>query len=211
MTDALGNVTTNTYDAPGNVVSVTDANGSAAITLDTQYYRDIRKAFGIIDASGEGKLVAALTQSNKDLLLASFTTRYEYDKNNRLLTETRPLLAGQTLPHTVLHRYDANGNEIETTDEHGHITRYVFDKDDRNVLITDANSINTVFQYDSRDNVTTIAIGVQASVNAAGQVVIADASGAQVSTFVYDEFSQLIAKTDGLGNTMHYEYDRIGN
>ncbi len=150
--DALGFVTRRAVDAPGNVVSVTDANGNA--------------------------------------------TRFDYDRNNRLVKETNALLG------TVLHKFDANGNEVETTDEKGNVTRFSFDKDNNQVMVSDANGIETVFTYDSRHNQTSIAIGVQAALDANGRPVISDASQGQVTTFVYDEFNQIVSSTDGVGNAL---------
>ncbi len=83
---------------------------------------------------------------------------------------------GPPIRYTVLHQYDANGNEVSTTDENGHVTTYAFDKDDRIVMVTDGNGIKTVFTWDSRDNQTQIAIGVNAHLDASGHVVIDSAS-----------------------------------
>lgn len=158
QTDAMGFITRKTLDAPGNVVSVTDANGN--------------------------------------------TTQYDYDRNNRLVKETRPLLPGQATPFTVEHKFDANGNEVETTDENGKTTKYAFDKDDNLVMVSDPNGIETVFTYDSRHNQTSIAIGVQAALDAAGRPVVGDSSQGQVTSFVYDEFNQIVSTTDGVGNAL---------
>jgi len=207
--DALGNATRRSYDAPGNVTSITDANGH--------------------------------------------TTSFEYDRNDRLVTEIRPQVTdpvtGLPTRYTVLHAYDANGNEVATTNERGQTERFVFDKDDRRVLFTDANGIHTVYRYDSRDHVVEIAVGVEAHVEPDGRVVIDDASQGAVTTRSFDEFGQLVSETDAAGNalvtsdaplyqrmrvqldfaaaladlsaadraalleqfTRHYAYDRVGN
>src|SRR5262249_8380580 len=161
-TDALGKVSSMTYDAPGNVVSVTDADG------------------------------------NK--------TDYEYDKKNRLVRETKPTvidpLTGQPVRYTILHQYDANGNEVATTDENGHVRTFSFDKDDRMVMATDGNGVKTVFTWDARANQTQIAIGVDAHLDATGKVVIDSSTQAAVTSYVYDEFNQFVAITDAVGNAL---------
>ena len=107
QTDALGYVTRNAIDAPGNVAAVTDANGNRTrVRIRPQ------------QPAGQGDPPAA-----------------DPDRPRR---------------YTVLHRFDANGNEIETTDENGKVTRYAFDKDNSVVMVSDPNGIKTVFTYDSR-------------------------------------------------------------
>ena len=160
--DALGNVLSRTYDAPGNVVSVTDRNGR--------------------------------------------TTDFEFDRANRLLRETAPAVTdpvtGLPTRYQITHAYDANGNQVSVTDRNGHQSTMAYDRVNRLVMRTDANGIQTVFSYDSRDNRTQLAIGVSAHLDADSRVVIDNAQLAQVTTFAYDEFSQLVAQTDGVGNAL---------
>ena len=78
--------------------------------------------------------------------------------------------------------------------------------------MTDGNGIKTVYAYDSRDNRTSISIGVLALfLDASNHVVIDNLNGAHAKTFGYDEFNQLTSETDGLGFTESYTYDRVGN
>src|SRR5262249_9561171 len=143
------------------------------------------------------------------------TTSYAYDGDNRLLIETQPAVlnpvTGQLVSYTIRHQYDANGNLIAVTDQNGHTVRTVFDKDNRAVLLSDANGIQTVYTYDSRGDRTSVQIGVQAHVDAAGRVVVDSAQDAQVETYTYDEFNQVVAKTDGMHFTERNTYDRAGN
>ena len=131
------------YDEENQLIAEVDALGGA-----------VRYAY---DAPGN---VIALTDENGN------TTNFEFDRNNRTLKETKPEVTdpvtGSPTRYTILHRYDANGNEIASTDENGHTTTFAFDKDNRVVLVTDANGIKTVFTYDSRNNVTHVTIGAQA-------------------------------------------------
>ncbi|HWO55972.1 MAG TPA: hypothetical protein VNN55_00215, partial [bacterium] len=171
------------YDEEDQLISQTDAQGH------TTRYR--------YDAPGNR---AAVTDANGN------TTDFEYDKNNRLVKEIRPAVidprTGVATRYTVLHQYDANGNEIATTDENGHTTRFTFDKDDRLAMVEDANGLKTVYAYDSRHNRTRVSIGVQAHLDPTGHIVIDSVENAQVTSFVYDEFNQLIAKTDGVAHAL---------
>ena len=43
---------------------------------------------------------------------------------------------------------------------------------------------------------------VIAHIDANGRIVVDSAADAQVTSYVYDEFKQLVAKTDGVGNAL---------
>jgi hypothetical protein len=65
-------------------VAVTDAMAWALATSDAQYYIDMRKSLGMVDANGNGLLVAALDEARKESLRNYFTTTYGYDDPGRL-------------------------------------------------------------------------------------------------------------------------------
>src|SRR5262249_42780879 len=134
------------------------------------------------------------------------TTNYTFDRDNRQLVVTRPAvtdpLTGNPVRYTVQYQYDANGNRIAVTDENGHTTTTAYDKDNRAILITDPNGVKTVYSYDSRGNRTSVQIGVAAHLSSAGAVVIDSVENAQVTTYAYDEFNQVVATTDGVGNAL---------
>jgi YD repeat-containing protein len=150
--------------------------------------------------------IATITDGNGN------TTVFEYDLNNRLIREILPAVPGENgdplndttwVNHEVLHTFDAFGNETEVVDANGGIVRLVFDRDNRNIRIEQANEgdtgniVVTSFGYDANDNVTTIRIDG------------ADTAVAQVSTYVYDKFDQLIAEIDGVGNALATSNDPL--
>lgn len=183
LTPALRQILKFSYDEEDQLISQTDAEGN----VTTFAYDAPGNRIAAVDANGHA-------------------TEFEYDGNNRLIREIRPEVidpqTGAPVRYTVEHIYDANGNEIETVDENGHRTRFSFDKDNQVVMVEDANGIKTVFEYDSRHNRTAVMIGVDASVDAAGGISVGDVSDAQITRFIYDEFNQLIAQTDGMGNAL---------
>lgn len=176
-TDAEGETTRYGYDAVGNRISVTDALGQ--------------------------------------------TTEYEYDHNNRVVREIKPAVidpvTGAARRYTLEYGYDHNGNAISVTNENGATSRAFFDKNDRQILLEDANGVFTRYTYDAVGQRTSVAIGVDMARNDEGELILADnvATGqseyqlasldsAQVRSYQYDEFGQLIAETDGVGNALQY-------
>ncbi len=171
------------YDEEDQLISQTDAEGNV-----TEYaYDGVGNRISVTDAEGH-------------------STDYEYDGNNRLVREIRAEVSdpesGDAVRYTVEHRFDANGNEVETIDANGQSTRYTFDRNDRTVMVEDANGIKSVYRYDSRGNRTAVWIGVGAQQNAEGRIEITEQSQAQLTRYRYDEFNQLVSKTDGMGNAL---------
>jgi YD repeat-containing protein len=209
-TDAIGNVNQYRFDANLNQIQIVIG---AQLAADKR--RVLRFSFDEEDQRiAEYDALNGATRYTRDAVgnivargdANGNTTDYSFDRNNRLVKETFAAVidpaTGLSVRHTVLHQFDGNGNQIATTDENGRITRYSFDKDNRLVMLEDANAIKTVFSYDSRHNSTSVMIGVQAHMDTASHVVIDGTTNAQVESYTYNEFNQLTAKTDGLGNAL---------
>lgn len=210
LTDAAGQITRYTYDANHNQVMVV-----AGFQLP-----EARRQILRFDYDAEDHLVAQTDAEGNTTRFAydapgnrvrtidgnGNATDFVYDKNNRLIQEIRPEVVdpatGQGVRYSVTHQFDANGNEIATTDENGHTTRVFFDRDNRQVMVEDATGVKTVYTYDSRHNRTSVQIGVTAHIDANRHVVIDGTQNAQVTTYGYDEFNQLVAVTDGMGNAL---------
>lgn len=229
-TDFNGNVTQTLYTTDGLVRRVTDPVGNVTEYLYTADRMQLQVTIGaqLIDAAKRRVLTFGYDEEDRlatetDTLgtarvtrydavgnVASltdadgFTTSFSYDRNNRLLRETRPAVdvGGNPVRYEVVHAYDSNGNEVSTTDENGRTTTVAFDKDNRAVLVTDPNGIRTAYRYDARGNRTTVWVGVAAHVDANRHLVIDDERPAQVRSFEYDEFNQLVAATDAVGNAL---------
>src|SRR6266540_4002390 len=209
-TDAVGQVTQYSFDANLNRVSV--VMGAQLAPAQRQVlrfaYDQKDELITEVDALGGATRTVYDAPGNRIAVTDALgrTTNFAYDRNNRLITETRPAVTdpatGLPVRYTVQHRFDANGNQIATTDENGHITKFSFDRDNRLVMIEDANGIKTVYSYDSRSNRTSVQTGVLAHVDLQRHAVVDSPENAQVTTYTYDEFNQLVAKTDGVGNAL---------
>ena len=210
LTDASGNITQYAYDANLNQVSIVVGAQLAATARQLLKfdYDEKNRLISQTDALGNVQHYAydgannriAATDANGN------TTNFTYDRDNRLLTVTTPTVTnpttGQSVRYTTQYQYDANGNQVAVTDADGHTTQTTFDKDNRMVLVKDANGIQTVYTYDSRGNRTSVQIGVQAHVASNGSVVVDSTQNAQVETYTYNEFNEVVTATDGVGNAL---------
>lgn len=175
QTDAIGHVTRYTYDANNNQVQIV-----AGLQLEVAKRQILKFTFDeenqvISQVDAEGNVSSQSYDAVGNRL--SFTdgngntTNFIFDKNNRRRFEIHPQVAdpvnGGVVRYAAETRYDGNGNVIEEIDENGHSTKYTFDRDKRLVVTQDANGTKTIFQYDSRNNRTSVIIDGDATVQPA--------------------------------------------
>lgn len=147
VTDRLGNVTANYYDANGNIIQVTDALGG-----------NTKRTY---DANNN-----LLTETNP----LGQTRTYTYDANNNRLTETDPLskktaytynarnqvlTVTDALGRVTTNSYDTNGNLATTKDPSGKITTYAYNAAGQQVSVTDPLGNVTASTYDGAGNLAT--------------------------------------------------------
>ena len=198
--NAEGHVIAYSYDANSNLLRVVAGAQLAADARQTRrYVYDAEdRLVEEIDAEGFSTHYAydGLGNLHQIINARGDITDFEYDLVNRLVTERLaavddPANPGGSIRYTVLHTFDANGNEVATTNENGNTTRFSFDGSDRVVTAIDALGTETRFEYDGEDN--TLSIKVQDAVATVP---------ARHTRYEYDEFNQLVAETDAVGNAL---------
>jgi RHS repeat-associated protein len=194
-TDPLSHVTTNHYDAVGNLDWTKDANlHQTSYTYDAagRTLTVIAPDSGLTTYTydGDGNLKTRKDDNNH-------TTTNTYDDAGRLTQISGP---GPTAPLTT-HSYDANGNLASTTDANGNATQtvgdgttgYSYDHASRLTGISYSDSTPPVgYGYDSAGNRTSMS----------------DGSGSV--SYVYDNLNRLTSTARGT-NTFSYVYDVASN
>jgi len=205
-TNGLNQVTSYTYDARGNQLTVTDAAGTTTST-----YNQFGEIITITDALGNTTSITyddqGLPASVTDPL--SHQTSYASDSRGQLISIT------DARGKKTSFAYDSAGNLITNTDALGHSTQFVYDARGRLTSTTNALGHPTAFAYDSVGRITQVTradgstIGYQYD-GAGRPITITDAKGNRTS-FTYDRGYRLSSETDALFQTTFYEYDLMSN
>ncbi|MCR9296030.1 MAG: putative Ig domain-containing protein, partial [bacterium] len=187
--DPAGNRLEYTYDAQGDLRSVTDQVG---ITWTMQYAAQHSHFLeSVIDSRGEvvhrlefdadGRLT-----SSADGLGNAATARYDLPSNQEIVADR--------LGNETTLTFDDRGNVIEEVTPVGDSTRYVYDDRDNQIAMVDGRGFTTQYEYDALGNVTR-------KVNALGDTWITE----------YNEFNDPVRIIDELGRVRSAEYDALGN
>ncbi len=135
-TDAIGTVTTNTYDAAGNVLTTTAGSGTPDAFVVTYQYdsrnRPITTTYGGVSTIHTTYDVAGRVATVSDPRDASWITTYKYDALGRAISSTDA--AGNVRSSL----YDGEGNLLSTTDALGKVTTYTYDGANRMKTMRDA-------------------------------------------------------------------------
>jgi YD repeat-containing protein len=190
-TEAVGsaNAASTRYrpDAMGNVLAVVDARGVELAETDTAWALNERRALGLLDAAGQARLAATLTQVEREALLADFTTLREFDANGRVIRETDPL-GGITRRD-----YDAFGNLVQITDPRGNSGGFAFDALNRVITHIDPLGQEVHTAYTASGKIDTLT------------------QGAAITRFSYDKLDRLRQTTDAEGYVETQSWDGLGN
>lgn len=186
-------VETYTYDNFGNIVSVTDALGHTTSLSNDAFHR--------------------LTQATSP---EGVIMQYQYDQNNNITLSGK--LLGATLVNTSI-TYDVLDNPTRFVEKisstQSAATSYEYNNNEQVIQKTYPNGMVENYQYDELNRVKqkqTVFSGkniVETYGYDANSNLISHTRDGSTYSFTYDLFDRLIQATDPLGNTAHYEYDKV--
>ncbi len=211
--DPAGNIandvtTQYAYDAVGQLVKITQANG-AELNYE---YDDARRLIAVSNHEGEridytvdfagnrtGESVKSVSGSIKRLSTRVYdelsrvtkivgangqTADYSYDvsDNNIQTVDGRSNAATQS--------FDALNRLVQSTDANGGITQYTQDASNRLTQVVDPRGVTTTYTYDAFDNVTQLS-----------------SPDSGVTNMAYDDAGNLITRTDARVVVSQYSYD----
>ncbi|MFT3779453.1 MAG: RHS repeat-associated core domain-containing protein [Ottowia sp.] len=215
-TNALGIVSTWSYDAKGNEVSYTEAQGKpeqrTTLTTYDSYGQMTSRTIGAGDGKGQDAVAQRFEYDDKGNLVkvtdgAGHSSTATYNSQGLPVAQTNALgqttslaydaagnLTGSTnaLNQTVSHSYDARGRRTQTTSAAGRIQKTRYDAGGRVVEVIAPGQ--------------TEGAGVRTEYDSAGRPVKATSPSGLVSTTEYDQLGRVSKATDPAGNAITYEY-----
>lgn len=210
MTDANGQIASKDYDAAGHLISETDAKGVSRT-----------KQYNLL-----GQLSSSQNERNK-------VTSYVYDKANRLLDIITPKTnqhyiyneAGQlikqevhldgNIKETTTMEYDALGHQIKREDAHKRVTQYTYDDAGRKTKEINADNKQQSWEYsddgrlkkhtDLGNHVTSY------EYNTNGLLIHETSTAKKDINYYYQGDGQLVQYADnGRGEVVNYTHDTEG-
>lgn len=229
QTDALGRTTAFTYDAIGNVASVTQLSGTPnAVTTQFTYTSAYNQLASVTDPLGHtthfsytngclSQVTNALGNSTTIQCNGAGQPTSVQDAlgNTTLFAYQGYDVQGVTdaLNRTVTYDVDTLGRRIATRDPLGNVTLAQYDTNDRVTSTTDALNQTTAVTYDGNGNLLTVTLpntGVITNTydNRNRQITRTDALN-QSESWTYDGMGNVLTHTDRKGQVTDYSYDAL--
>ncbi|HWB32942.1 MAG TPA: RHS repeat-associated core domain-containing protein [Acidobacteriaceae bacterium] len=211
-TDApQGRTTYSSYDANGNKISDTDADGNITTydyddlnRLVTTTYPDHNTVTNTYDFRGN-----ILTRTDQN----GHVTNNVYDVGGRLTSTTTAY--GTVNAMTISYTYDDDGRKLTVTDPAGHVTQNAYDQAGRLTSVTSgfgtAAASTTSYGYDDAGNRTSMTDGLGDTTayeyDARKRLTKTTYADTRSVTNTYDGPGNLASVTDQAGNVVSYTYD----
>ncbi len=221
VTDALGGVTTYSYDSQGNELSKTDANGNTVnrvIDLNTgkvftetdALNHSTSNAYNTVPgANGPSpNTLKTLTDANGNV------TTFGYDPNDNptSITDANGKVTGMQWN---------GGNLTQLKDALGNATQYVYDSKGRRTKETDATGAVTQYGFDANGNQTSttrtrtvngqvVAMSTSRTLDGDGNALTETDALGNVTQTSYTPLKKVDTSTDAKGRITRYGYDNRG-
>jgi len=230
FTDAVGNVTTYTYDSNHDLLT---ANGPGGQPLQTERYDTSGRLIAITDANNNtvqikndvaGRQQTAIDPTGRLTIVYTFDdlgdlVRQDQVSDGKTLTTTatydsvgRPLTRTDQLNHTWTVTYDSNGNATSITDPLNKSTSVTYDSFGAPVTFQDAIGNVSKYTYDSSENLITFTDALNESQHWDGATFPGHFTDALNRTWSYnpDAAGNVNAIRDPLGGTPRWSYNSLG-
>jgi RHS repeat-associated protein len=193
--------TWDTYDAGGELATVTTGYGTTAASTTSYCYDPNGDTTAVVAPDGNTAGVATCETSSPWIVSATsfptqaaYQTTSSYDSVGELVSTTLPATTAAPSGITTSYTYDAQGNKLTSTDEIGVITTYTYSPTNlvASISYSGSSAHSVSYSYDADGN----------------KIAMSDASGS--SSFIYDPFGELTSAENGASQTVGYGYNADG-
>ncbi len=215
---------TTTYDADGEVSSMTDPNGHTT----TYGYDANGNQTELVDPSGnvtknaydaDNRLVSKTTAANTS---SASTTTYGYDLTaghgscQAIANATNCTTTTNPDGGTTVRYYDSRNHEIQESRPGGKKTQYAYELTGNKVTTKDSSGRTTTYGHDSDNRLTSISYSDGATSNVKftynsddDRTSMTDGTG--TTTYAYNSDDRVISVTNGAGIKTAYTYTKAGD
>ena len=197
-----------TFDALGNVLSVTDSLGyTTSFTYDTRF----NKVNSVTDPLGHATAIAYDGSGNPLTVTDAngHVTTTAYDQFGEPIQITDATGAKTTIA------YDTFGNATAVTNALGSTTNFTYDGASRLTQVQDALGRKGLTAYDPLDRVTSVTDPLnnvtQLAYDPVGDLLTLTDPKGNATNFTYDSRQRLSTRTDALERKQSYQYDVDSN
>lgn len=207
-TDANGNTTRYTYDARGNMLTITDPlNNTQTFTYTSDFnkpssFKDRKGAITSMNYDSRGNLLQ-ITEPGNLVYTATYNT------NGDITSSTDPK------GNTFTYNYDALGNPLTVTGPNGYSAQLAYDARGNLLSFTDAKGNSSSMEFDILNRLKKItdplSHSVQLGYDAAGNLISFKNQNNESSSMAYDASNRLVESTDEMGGKTIVRYDAMNN
>lgn len=205
-TDALGRTTAYSYDALGNVTSITRLSGTSdAVTTHFTYTNDYNQLASVTDP-----LSHTTNFSYTHGCLTQVTDPLGHSATIQCNSAGQPVTVQDALSNTVTFAYQ--GYDLQSiTDPLHRTTNYVVDTLGRRIATRDALSNVTLTQYDTSDRVVSATDALNQtttlSYDGNGNLLSVTLPNTGVMGYTYDNRNRLVTRTDAMNQSESWTYN----
>jgi RHS repeat-associated protein len=217
LTDALGYVTSYTYDSNANVLETVQPVVGGTAPTTTYTYNSFGEVLAMTDPLGH--VTTNIYDSHGNLLSVTLPgpsgtappsiTQFAYNSLGELTQITDPLGRISTITYTSV------GYIATITDPQSNVTTYAYDSRGNRTSVTDALNHQTTFAYDSGNRLLTITYPDTTTASFTydyrGRRITATDQNGKKTTYAYDDADRLTSVTDPANNVTQYNYDTESN
>ena len=229
QTDALGRTTAYTYDALGNVTSITRLSGTSnAVTTRLTYTSDYNQLASVTDPLGH---TTSFSYTNG--CLTQVTDALNHGTTIQCNGTGQPTAVQDALGNTVSFAYqgydlqsitdplsrttnyvvDTLGRRIATRDPLGNVTLTQYDTNNRVVSATDALNQTTTLSYDGNGNLLSVTLPNTGVINYGydnrNRLITRKDAMNQSESWTYNGLGQVLTHTDRKGQVTDVSYDAL--